>query len=53
MILDHAIGPFTAPAVSKELPKSLMNSFCARWSWVPIPADRHLRARLMDFSTQS
>jgi hypothetical protein len=53
MVLDHAIGPITAPAVSTELSISLMNSFCARWCWVPIPADRHLRARLMDFSTQS
>lgn len=52
MILDHALDPFTAPAVAKGLPPSLMTSFRARWSWVPVPADRHLRARLMDFSTQ-
>lgn len=52
MILGHALGPLTAPAVAKGLPTSLMTSFRARWSWVPVPADRHLRARLMDFSTQ-
>ncbi len=53
MFIDHAIGSCTVSAVAKELPPSLMTSFCARWSWVPIAADRHLRARLMDFSTQS